>query len=144
MMIHTISNLADSFDTNRTHLESALSKLAHLPVTVDNTPTSVRISHTVEDCNADLSCTFQYPFESTAVIAFLISLESTVVRLLNIYDDPLNMLMNTTNPGQAWTIEDAGRCLSEAEANGWKFAPNVDPQYILDLYNDMEPEEEED
>lgn len=143
MMIRTISNLADCFDTNRTHLESALSKLANLPVTVDNTPTSVRISHTVEDCNADLSCTFQYPFESKAVTAFLISLESTVVRLLNIYDDPLYMLMNTTEPGQAWTLEDAGQCLSEAEANGWKFAPDVDPQYILDLYNDMEPEEEE-
>lgn len=57
-----------------------------------------------------------------------------------IYDDPLDLLMNTTNPGEHWTLEDAGRCLSEAEANGWKFAPNVDPQFILDLYNDMEPE----
>ena len=58
------------------------------------------------------------------------------------YDDPIDLLMNTTNPGEHWTIEDATVCLSEAEANGWHFAPNVDPQFILDLYNDMEPEEE--
>ena len=57
-----------------------------------------------------------------------------------IYDDPLDMLMNMTKPGEVWTIEDAGRCLSEAEANGWIFHDNVDPQFILDLYNDMEPE----
>lgn len=61
----------------------------------------------------------------------------------DIYDDPIEMLMNTTNPGKAWTLEDAGTCLSEAEANGWKFPDYVDPQFILDLYNDMEPEGDE-
>lgn len=60
-----------------------------------------------------------------------------------IYDDPLDLLMNTTNPGEHWTLEDAGRCLSEAEANGWRFPDYVTPQFILDLYNDMEPEEGE-
>lgn len=59
------------------------------------------------------------------------------------YDDPLDILMNTTNPCEDWTIEDATRVLSEAEANGWNFAPNVTPQFILDLYNDMEPEKED-
>lgn len=76
-------------------------------------------------------------------MADAISYATKLIHDMKTYDDPIDMLMNTTNPGQAWTIEDAGRCLSEAEANGWKFAPNVDPQYILDLYNDMEPEEEE-
>ena len=61
----------------------------------------------------------------------------------DIYDDPIEMLLNTTNPGEALTLEDAGTCLSEAKANGWKFPDYVDPQFILDLYNDMEPEEEE-
>ena len=59
------------------------------------------------------------------------------------YDDPLDLLMNTTNQGEHWTLEDAGRCLSEAEANGWRFPDHVTPQFILDLYNDMEPEEGE-
>ena len=62
---------------------------------------------------------------------------------MNYYDDPIDMLMNMTNPCENWTIEDAKQILSEAEANGWKFAPNVDAQFILDLYYDMEPEEEE-
>ena len=59
------------------------------------------------------------------------------------YDDPIDMLMNMSNPCENWTIEDAGQILSEAEAQGWQFAPDVDAQFILDLYNDMEPEEEE-
>ena len=62
----------------------------------------------------------------------------------NIYDDPIDLLLNETNPGEEWTIENAGRCLSEAEANGWRFPDYVTPQLILDLYYDMEPEEEGD
>ena len=59
------------------------------------------------------------------------------------YDDPIEMLMNMTNPGEDWTIEDAGHILGEAIAQGWKFSPDVDPQMILDIYNDMNEEEED-
>ena len=76
-------------------------------------------------------------------MADAISYATKLIHDIKTYDDPIDMLMNTTNPGEAWTIEDAGECLSEAEANGWKFPPYVDPQFILDLYNDMEPKGEE-
>lgn len=59
------------------------------------------------------------------------------------YDDPIEMLLNTTNPGEEWSLEDASKCLSEAIANGWNFAPDVDALFILDLYTDMEPTEED-
>ena len=60
------------------------------------------------------------------------------------YDDPIDMLMNMTNPGEDWTLEDAGHILGEAVAQGWNFSPDVDPQMILDIYNDLEPEKEDD
>lgn len=141
MMIHNINELAVAFKTVQKRLDLILSDIAHMDITVSNSPTSVRISHFIGECNADVSCIFKYPFDSVAVTAFIDSLEPMVANMYDIYDDPFDMLMNTTNPGEPWTIEDAGRCLSEAEANGWKFSPSVDPQYILDLYNDMEGDE---
>ena len=143
MMIRNFNEFATAFDSNPKRIAHHLSNLAHMDLNVAATPTSVRIDHFIGACNADISCTFKYPFDSVAVTAFINSLEPMVADMYDIYDDPLDMLMNTTNPGEAWTLEDAGRCLSEAEANGWKFSQNVDPQFILDLYNDMEPEKGE-
>lgn len=141
MMIRNINELAASFKTVPKRLDLILSDQAHMDLTTHNFHTGVRISHFIGDCNADISCTFKYPFDSRAVTTFVNSLEPLVADMYGIYDDPLDMLMNTTNPGEFWTLEDAGRCLSEAEANGWKFSPSVDPQFILDLYNDMEGDE---
>lgn len=141
MMIRNINELAVAFKTVPKRLDLILSDQAHMDLTIYNYPTGVRISHFIGDCNADVSCTFKYPFDSRAVTTFINSLEPLVADMYDIYDDPLDMLMNTTNPGESWTIEDAGRCLSEAEASGWKFSPSVDPQFILDLYNDMEGDE---
>lgn len=141
MKINNFNELATAFDTTWKHLEYTMSNLARMDLNVENSPISVRISHFIGECNAEVSCSFRYPFDSRAVTTFIETLEPTVADLLSIYDDPFDMLMNTTNPGESWTIEDAGRCLSEAEANGWHFPDNVDPQFILDLYNDMEPEE---
>lgn len=140
MTIHNFNEFATAFNTTPAHIESTLSNLAHMDLTVENTPTRVRISHFVGECNMELLAGFIYPFDSRAVTEFLNDIEISVNDLLSIYDDPIEMLMNTTNPGEHWTIEDAGRCLSEAEANGWNFSASVDPQYILDLYNDMEGE----
>lgn len=140
MIINNFNEFATAFDTVPQHVVSVLSNRAHMDLTVDSSATGVRISHFVGECNADLSCSFRYPFDSKAVAAFIDTLESSVADMYSIYDDPFDMLMNTTNPGEAWTIEDAGQCLSEAEANGWLFAHNVTPQYILALYNSMEEE----
>lgn len=141
MIINNFNELATSFDTTPSSIAPTLSNIAHMDLEISNSPTGIRISHFVGECNATLSCSFRYPFDSKAVTVFLNSIETTVADLYSIYDDPFDMLMNTTNPCEDWTIEDAGKCLSEAEASGWHFAPSVDPQYILDLYNDMSPEE---
>lgn len=141
MMIHNINEFATAFDTTWKRIEYTLSNLAHMDLTVDNTLLGIRISHFIGECNADVSCTFKYPFDSMAVTTFINSLEPMVADMYDIYDDPFDMLLNTTNPCEDWTIEDAGKCLSEAEACGWKFPNYVTPQFILDLYNDMSPEE---
>ena len=59
------------------------------------------------------------------------------------YDDPIEMLMNMTDPGEIRTVEDATKILSEAEANGWNLAPDITPAVLLEIYNDMEPEKED-
>lgn len=59
------------------------------------------------------------------------------------YDDPIEMLMNMTDPGEIRTVEDATKILSEAEANGWHLAPDITPAVLMEIYNDMEPEKEE-
>lgn len=76
-----------------------------------------------------------------AAIAYAVDLIYFPDKHRDSFDDPIDMLMNLTNPHEAWTLEDAGHILGEAEAQGWRFAPDVDAQYILDLYNDMEGDE---
>lgn len=99
-------------------------------------------------CNSlNMNATYTLEFvgeETFENMAFAIAYAADLVRKMtdNDYDDPLDMLMNMTNPGEDWTIEDAGHILGEAIAQGWHFAPNVTAQLILDLYNDLEPEEE--
>ena len=141
MKINNINDLASAFNATWKNLDSVMSNIAHIKLTVENSPISVRISCFVDDCTAELSCALRYPFDSKAVTVFLNSIEATAADLFSIYDDPFDMLLNTTEPGRTLTIEDAGTILSEAEADGWKFSPSVDPQYILDLYNDMESDE---
>ena len=142
-MINNFNELAAEFNTIPSCLEAVLSNMAHMDLNIENFPTHVRISHSISGYNAELSIICKYPFNIRVVTMFLNSLEVAVDGILSIYDDPLDMLMNMSNPGEEWTLEDAGQILSEAEAQGWQFAPDVNAQFILDLYNDMEPEEEE-
>ena len=144
MTIHNFNEFATAFNTTPSHIESVICNLARMDLHVDNTPTGVKISHFTGECNANISCSFNYPFTSKAVTAFIESFEPLVEDMLSIYDDPFDLLMEYSNPGEDWTIEDAGQFLSEAEASGWVFPDYVTPQYILDIYNDMEPEEEGD
>lgn len=60
------------------------------------------------------------------------------------YDDPIEMLMNMTDPGMFVSIDDCKEILSEAEARGWNIDPKYTPQDIYDIYYDLEPEEEDD
>lgn len=58
-------------------------------------------------------------------------------------DDAVDIVMNTTDPGMDLTLEDAGRILSEAEASGWNLPATLTPERFLEIYSDLEPEEEE-
>ena len=59
------------------------------------------------------------------------------------YDDPIEMVMNMTNPGLELTVEQAEELLSQAEANGWSIPVGFTAKDFLDIYYDLEPEEED-
>lgn len=60
------------------------------------------------------------------------------------YDDPIDMVMNMTDPGMFVSLDDCKEILSEAEAHGWNIDPKYTPQDIYDIYYDLEPEKEDD
>ena len=64
--------------------------------------------------------------------------------VMNEYDDPIDMLMNLTDPYEDWTVDDARNIMSEAEAQGWNLDPQLTPEDILAIYNDLNNEEEDD
>lgn len=64
--------------------------------------------------------------------------------IMNEYDDPIDMLMNLTDPYEDWTVDDARSIMSEAEAQGWHLDPQLTPEDILAIYNDLNNEEEDD
>lgn len=141
-IIRNIHDLAEAFGTTASNLEATLSSIARTDITVAESPTSIRVETFVEECNTTICVVCKYPFEASAVNVFINSAGQLHNNMFDeAFDDPFDMLMNTTNPGEQWVLEDAGRCLSEAEACGWKFPNYVTPQFILDLYNDMSPEE---
>ena len=140
--IHNPYELASHFGTTESRLEAYMSERANCDVFIAKFPTGIRFDVEVAGTNATFSCHVKYPFETLPVEVFLDTVCHNACEA-DPFDEPLDMLMNMSNPGEKWTLEDAGQILSEAEAQGWKFAPDVDAQFILDLYNDMEPEEEE-
>lgn len=139
-LINNIRELASHFGTSVSGLDATLSNRAGTTVTIAQFPTGFRFDVEVEGTNATFSCHVKYPFETQPVEVFIDTVGHNV-EASDPFDDPIDMLMNLTNPGEQWTLEDAGHILGEAEAQGWRFAPDVDAQYILDLYNDMEGDE---
>lgn len=137
--IHNIHELASHFGTIESRLESYVSNRARCPVSIAQYPTGLRFDVDIDGANATFSCNVRYPFETLPVEVFIDTVCHNASEA-DPFDDPLDMLMNLSSPGENWTIEDAGQILSEAEAQGWRFAPDVDAQFILDLYNDMEGE----
>lgn len=139
-LINNIHELASHFGTSAARLDATLSKRACTTVTVAEFPSGLRFDVEVPDTHATFSCQVGWPFEVLPVEVFIDTVGHNV-EASDPFDDPIDMLMNLTNPHESWTLEDAGRILGEAEAQGWRFAPDVDAQYILDLYNDMEGDE---
>ena len=139
-LIHNILELASHFGTSAAGLDATLSKRACTTITVEEFPSGLRFDAEVPDTNAVFSFRVGWPFETRPVEVFIDTVGHNV-EASDPFDDPIDMLMNLTSPHESWTIEDAGHILGEAEAQGWRFAPDVDAQYILDLYNDMEGDE---
>ena len=139
-LIHNIHELASHFGTSASRLDATLSNRACTTVTVAQFPTGLRLDVEVPDTNTVFSCNVKYPFETRPIEVFIDTVGHNV-EASDPFDDPIDMLMNLTSPHEAWTLEDAGHILGEAEAQGWRFAPDVDAQYILDLYMDMEGDE---
>lgn len=140
--ICNIHELACLYGTSASRLDAVLSRNAGTAITIAEFPTGLRLDASIDGTNVTYSCQLRYPFEDKPVVAFVGHI-GELLCVANPYDDPIDMLMNLTCPGEEWTLEDAGRILGEAEAQGWRFAPEVDAQFILDLYNDMEGENED-
>lgn len=59
-------------------------------------------------------------------------------------DDPIEIVMNITDgdPLAYLTAEDAGRLISEAEAQGYSVPECLTPELFLEIYEDLKPKEE--
>ena len=144
MEIKNMHDLAEHYNTNRIHLEEVLSVKAHRSISVTPLSTHVRISTELKPCNTEFCINCTYPFESSAVDMFIDTIDHNCTAAYDgAFDDPIEMLMNLTDPCEEWTVEDAGHIMGEAEAQGWHLNPELTPEDILNLYNDLEPEKEE-
>ena len=143
MKIKNLHDLAAHFGTTAPMLKKVLSERTFGDVDIAESPTSIRIGIEVTGCNTEFCINCKFPFESYPVDVFIDTVGHNAIEAYQgVFDDPVEMVMQLTNPGENWTIEDAGHILGEAIAQGWKFSPDVDPQLILDIYNDMNEEEE--
>ena len=145
MVIKNIIDLVEYFDTSAFNLEKILSDKARRKISVLPFPSRISLCADINECNAAFNVTCRYPFESSAVDTFLATVDRICTDAYDkAFDDPIEMLMNMTNPGgELQTAEDAGHIMSEAEAQGWHLNPSLTPEDILAMYNDLEAEEEE-
>ena len=143
MKINNIHDLAEHFGTTAPMLEKVLHDRSRCDIYIAECPTQIRIGVEVPGCNTEFCIICKFPFESYPVDVFIDTIcHNASVSYEGVFDDPVEMVMQMTDPGEEWTLEDAGHILGEAIAQGWKFSPDVDPQLILDIYNDMNEEEE--
>ena len=71
------------------------------------------------------------------------AIEWGMQQLTDLYDDPIELLMNYTNPHEQFTLTEMEKFVSQAIAEGWRCPPDWTPQDFLDVYYDLEPEEDE-
>lgn len=144
MVIRNINKLAQYYKTDRIHLDSVMSNRARLDISVDVLPTQIRVSTFVGACNTEFCIVCHFPFESSAVDVFLDTIEHTCSAAYDeAFDDPVEMLMNMTEPGMEMTQDKALTILAQAEANGWHIDPRLEWSDIVSIYKDLEPEEED-
>ena len=144
MKINNIHDLAEHFGTTALGLDAVLSNRARVDVHVDKYPTYIRIGTFVGECNAEFCILCTYPFESSAVDVFIDTVEHTRTAAYDeAFDDPVDMLMNLTDPGMNFTLKDATEVIDWAEIHGWHLDPQLTPEDILNIYHDLEPEEED-
>ena len=62
---------------------------------------------------------------------------------MNVFDDPIEMMMNYTEPFEVKTIEDAEKILSQAVADGWYFPSWLTPKKFLAICEDYDSDIEE-
>lgn len=145
MTIRNINDLASLFGTTPDHLEHSIYKGTSCGAWIQWNCTSVSIGSIVEGSDAEFYCKFSYPFESTAVFSWLDELDSLTTRAWNEAnaDDMVEVIMNMTDPGHQMSVEEAEKLLSQAEADGWTIPIGFTPQDFLDIYNDLNNEEED-
>ena len=145
MKIKNIHDLAEHFGTTPEHLEHAIYKGTDCGAWINWTCSKVNIGSIVEGSDAEFSRSFEFPFDSSAVDNWLDILEGLTTAAWNEAnaDDPFDIVMNMTNPGLDLTLEQAEELVSQAEANGWSLPIGFDAEMFLDIYNDLEPEEED-
>ena len=145
MQISNTLDLFNYYNTTRAKLDVTLSARAKRVICVSYLPTAIRIGTFLPSCNTEFYINCNYPFETSAVDIFLDTIEHTCSSAYDeAFDDPIDMLMNMTNPGEDWTVEDAKHIMSDASGQGWHLDPKWTPEDILAIYNDLEPEEEGD
>lgn len=62
----------------------------------------------------------------------------------NLCDDISQLIMEWTEPGQNLTEEDAGRIMGDMEASGYTLPIGFTPKDFIEVYNDCEPEGDDD
>lgn len=77
-------------------------------------------------------------FDSTKVITE-ITRDTTEEQL----GECMDIVMNTTSPGEEMDFERAGAIISQLEADEWDLPEILTPQLFVELYNDLESNEEE-
>lgn len=58
-------------------------------------------------------------------------------------DECMDIVFNTTGPGDDITEKDAERIINDLKNDGWDIPDMLTPSLFVELYNDLEPEEED-
>ena len=60
-----------------------------------------------------------------------------------LYDDPVDFMMNMTEPMTGFTMEDAEKLLGDSIGIGWHLPPWVTAETLKEIYEDLKPSEED-
>ena len=60
-----------------------------------------------------------------------------------LYDDPIEFMMEMTEPCNGLTLEEAEKLLGDSIGIGWHLPPWVTAEVLMEIYEDLEPTDEE-